>query len=47
MESMIWVLRSLQKDEMCPNERAIQSRVKEAFGIKITGNMWESLLESV
>jgi hypothetical protein len=35
MESLAWVLKSLLKDEMCPNERAIQSRIKEAFGIKL------------
>lgn len=45
MESLYWVLKSLHKDEMCPNERAIQSRVKEAFGIKLNSAMWEMLLE--
>lgn len=47
VESLYWVLKSLNKDEMCPNERAIQSRVKEAFGIKINGQMWEQLLDQV
>lgn len=30
-ESILWVLRSLKRDEMTPNEKAIQSRIKEAF----------------
>lgn len=37
LESLLWVLKSLQMDEMAPNERAVQSRVKEAYGIKIGG----------
>ena len=45
MESLYWVLKSLHKDEMCPNERAIQSRIKEAFGIKLNSVMWEMLVE--
>lgn len=35
-ESVHWVLKSLKRDGMCPNERAIQSRIKEAFGVKLT-----------
>ncbi len=46
-ESFNWVLRSLQKDEMFPNERAIQSRAKEAFGIKITSYLWEILMDMI
>lgn len=32
---------------MCPNERAIQSRVKEAFGIKISGQFWEIIMDLI
>lgn len=32
---------------MCPNERAIQSRIKEAFGVKINAQLWEVSLESL
>jgi len=32
---------------MCPNERAIQSRVKEAFGIKISSYLWEIIMEFI
>jgi len=35
VESVQWVLQGLKKDGMCPNERAIQSRIKEAFGVKV------------
>jgi hypothetical protein len=34
LESLLWTLRSLRKDEMLPSERAIQSRMKEAFDLK-------------
>lgn len=47
VESILWVLRSLHLDEMAPNERAVQSRVKEAFGIKIHQCLWELVLEFV
>eukprot|EP00347_Sterkiella_histriomuscorum_P015661 403356177 len=46
-ESLLWVLKSLQMDEMAPNERAVQSRVKEAYGIKISSYLWEIILEFI
>ena len=45
-ESMMWVLRSLRSDGMCPNERAIQSRVKEAFGVKVNASLWDLVLDT-
>lgn len=45
LESILWVLKSLAKDEMCPLEKAIQSRIKEAFGIKVNSVLWEQILE--
>ena len=30
-ESLLWCLRSLKRDEMTPNEKAVQSRIKEVF----------------
>ena len=36
IESVQWVLKGLKRDGMCPNEKAIQSRIKEAFGVKIS-----------
>ena len=44
-EALLWVLQSLRKDEMQPSERAIVSRAKEAFGVKIgaVSPMWEMI----
>ena len=47
LECLTWVLRSLRRDEMCPNERAVQSRIKEAFAYKIPALLWEKILEAV
>ena len=44
-ESLMWILLSLKKDEMAPNERAIQSRAKEAFGYKITNLLWDKFID--
>jgi hypothetical protein len=46
-ECITWVLTSLRKDEMTPSERAVQSRVKEAFAFKITSALWECIMESL
>jgi len=46
-ECISWVLTSLKKDEMTPTERAIQSRIKEAFAFKITSSLWECIVESL
>lgn len=45
VEIFVWVLKSLEKDEMTPNEKAIQSRIKEAFSYKINNIIWEKLLD--
>ena len=34
-ESLLWVISTLKRDEMTPSERVIQSRIKEAFGLKM------------
>ena len=46
-ECITWVLTSLRKDEMTPTERAVQSRIKEAFAFKITTKLWEYVMESL
>lgn len=38
------VLRSLKKDEIFPCEKAIQSRIREAFDLKFSNFQWISLL---
>jgi len=45
LECVQWVLRSLKRDGMCPNERAIQSRIKEAFGVKVNNSLWDLIME--
>lgn len=46
LEALFWVLKSLKNDEMAPNEKTIQSRVKEAFGYKINTILWDKLVEA-
>jgi hypothetical protein len=46
-ECLQWILHSLKKDEMSPTERAVQSRIKEAFAFKISAPLWDSLLEAI
>lgn len=46
-ECIQWVLYSLRKDEMTPIERAIQSRIKEAFAFKIITPLWDFIIESI
>lgn len=46
-ECLTWVLTSLKKDEMTPSERAIQSRIKEAFAFKIASPLWDCIIESI
>lgn len=45
LESVVWILKSLEKDEMTPIERAVQSRFKESFRIKMNTLQWSMLLE--
>jgi len=47
LEGVQWVLKGLKRDGMCPNERAIQSRIKEAFGVKVSSHLWEVILEGL
>ena len=47
LELLLWTLRSLKNDEMLPTERAIQSRIKEAFDFKPSQQQWQQLLETV
>ncbi len=46
-ECITWVLTSLKLDEMTPTERAVQSRIKEAFAYKISTPLWDSILDSI
>jgi len=32
---------------MTPNEKAIQSRIKEAFAYKVNNIIWEKLMEEI
>jgi beta-lactamase class D len=41
------VLTSLRKDEMTPSEKAVQSRIKEAFAFKIPNSLWEFILDAL
>lgn len=45
LQSVVWILKSLEKDEMTPIERAVQSRFKESFRIKMNTLQWNKLLE--
>lgn len=44
-ECLLWVLRSLKNDEMISTEKAIQSRLKEAFDFKPAGNVWTNFID--
>jgi hypothetical protein len=45
-EVLLWVLRSLRNDEMISTEKAIQSRLKEAFDLKIPQQLWTSFIDT-
>jgi len=47
LESLVWVLRSLKRDEMSPNERAIQSRIKESYALKLSSAEWEAIVDII
>lgn len=47
LESVIWILKSLERDEMTPTERSVQSRFKESFGIKINTQEWEKTMKAI
>jgi hypothetical protein len=46
-ECLKWVLISLRSNEMTPSERAIQSRIKEAFALKISMEIWNEIVSSI
>ena len=46
-ECVQWVLQSLKKDEMTPTEKAVQSRIKEAFAFKIPSSLWDCVMEDL
>ena len=46
-ECLKWVLISLRSNEMTPSERAIQTRIKEAFASKITSEIWNEIVSSI
>jgi transcriptional accessory protein Tex/SPT6 len=46
-ECLNWVLKSLRCNEMTPSERAIQSRIKEAFALKIQPNIWQEIINQI
>lgn len=47
LELLLWTLLSLKNDEMLPTERAVQSRIKEAFDVKPTPQQWQMFMEAV
>jgi hypothetical protein len=46
-QSLQWVILSLRNDEMTPSEKGLQSRIKEAFGLKLDAQVWEMLMSSI
>jgi len=48
IESLSWVIKSIQKDLMTPTEKLILSRIKECFGLKIEqGSRWKDILNYI
>jgi hypothetical protein len=47
VESVVWVLKSLKNDEMTPSDKAIQSRLKEAFSFKTPTIIWEKIFIAI
>ena len=46
-ETIMWALRSLQRDEMTPTEKAVQNRIKEAFALKVNNGVWKYFLSTI
>lgn len=46
-ECLLWCCRSLKNDEMTPNEKAVQSRIKEVFCYKVTTWLWDHIIDSI
>ena len=47
LESLYWVLKSLRRDEMLPSEKAIISRIKEAFAYRVQPEVWAELMRKL
>lgn len=47
LESLCWVLRSLQHDEMTPTEKVILSRIKETFSLKLSLSDWHDVFSAL
>lgn len=45
LDSVLWILKSLERDVMTPIEKAVQSRFKESFAVKMSTYEWGKLLE--
>jgi hypothetical protein len=46
-ECIKWVLISLKNDEMTPSVKAIQSRIKEAFALKVYPDIWNEFIAQI
>jgi hypothetical protein len=44
IQALIWILRSIRKDEMTPNEKLVLSRIKECYGMKINQLYWNGIM---
>lgn len=44
VESLGWIVKSIQKDGMTPTEKLIISRIKECFALKIDVKIWKTLI---
>ena len=47
MQVCLSVLRSLKIDEIFPSEKAIQSRIREVFSIKLAASSWQVLIQKM
>lgn len=47
MQVCLSILRSLKLDEIFPTEKAIQSRIRELFSIKLTPSSWQVLIQKM
>eukprot|EP00826_Nyctotherus_ovalis_P041933 TRINITY_DN4273_c0_g5_i3.p1 TRINITY_DN4273_c0_g5~~TRINITY_DN4273_c0_g5_i3.p1 ORF type:complete len:598 (+),score=145.78 TRINITY_DN4273_c0_g5_i3:692-2485(+) len=45
LDCVQWILKSLERDAMTPVEKAVQSRFKESFAVKMGVCEWNKLLE--
>lgn len=45
VECLTWVIESIKEDKMTPNEKLIQSRLKESFDLKVSIKLWDSIVK--